>query len=149
MRIITSKFLVLSCVVMMALPVLFILGCDRGDSGASSVPAEPSRRGAGRSSPEETLAACSNRIDECRVENRRLLAKRETLVASMERMVDAMREKMPGADDAAVKAELEKDPEWNSLYRRVESLGKAVDDNRMKHIRALADQRKAQQELSK
>ena len=60
----------------------------------------------------------------------KLLGSREKLLVQIEQMVDAARAAMPGADDAAVKAELEKKPEWVSLQKRVADLQAALEDNR-------------------
>ncbi len=71
-------------------------------------------------------------IDERRAVRLELMGVREKLIAELETRVDAKRAEMPGADDAAVKRELEKDPAWNSLVKRVEDANAALDDNRQK-----------------
>lgn len=55
---------------------------------------------------------------------------RGVIVEQMRKMVDAMREKMPGASDDEVLAALEKEPEWRSLRRRIVDLETANADNR-------------------
>ena len=55
---------------------------------------------------------------------------RHELAEQMKAMVDAMRAKMPGADDDAVLAALEKEAEWASLRRRIVDLETANADNR-------------------
>ena len=55
---------------------------------------------------------------------------RNNLISQMTKMVDAMREKMKGQDDAAVKSALEQDAEWNSLVKRVEDLNQAIEESR-------------------
>lgn len=55
---------------------------------------------------------------------------RHELADQMKAMVDAMRAKMPGADDDAVLAALEKEAEWASLRRRIVDLETANADNR-------------------
>lgn len=63
-----------------------------------------------------------------RKEREGLLVKRTELVRKLEQMVEAKKAAMPGADDAAVKAALEKDPEWNDLTKRVEDLSTAMKE---------------------
>ena len=63
-----------------------------------------------------------------RKEREGLLVKRTELVRKLEQMVEAKKAAMPGADDAAVKAALEKDPEWNDLSKRVEDLSTAMKE---------------------
>ena len=55
---------------------------------------------------------------------------REVIAEQMRKMVDAMREKMPGASDDEVLAALEKEAEWASLRRRIVDLETANADNR-------------------
>lgn len=64
---------------------------------------------------------------------------RDRLLTELEQRVDAMRAKMPGADDAAVKKELEKDPEWNSLVRRIADANAAYEDNRKATTKIVAE----------
>ena len=42
--------------------------------------------------------------------------------------IEAKKAALPGADDAAVKAALEKDPEWNDLVQRVKDLSTAMKE---------------------
>lgn len=63
-----------------------------------------------------------------RKERESFLAKRTELVRKLERMVEAKKAALPGADDAAVKAALEKDPEWNDLVQRVKDLSTAMKE---------------------
>ena len=63
-----------------------------------------------------------------RKEREGFLAKRTELVRKLERMVEAKKAALTGADDAAVKAALEKDPEWNDLVQRVKDLSTAMKE---------------------
>ena len=63
-----------------------------------------------------------------RKEREGFLVKRTELVKKLEQMVEAKKAAMPGADDAAVKAALEKDPEWNDLSKRVADLTTAMKE---------------------
>ena len=48
----------------------------------------------------------------------------------MQAKIAAAKERLATEDEAVLKAELEKDPEWNSLYKRVEDLNTALEDER-------------------
>ena len=54
---------------------------------------------------------------------------RAQLVKELEKMIEAKKAAMPGADDAAVKAALEKDPAWLDLVKRVNDLTTAIGEN--------------------
>ena len=64
-----------------------------------------------------------------RAERTDYLKSRAKLVKELEKMVEAKKAAMPGADDAAVKAALEKDPEWTDLVKRVNDLTTAIGEN--------------------
>lgn len=64
---------------------------------------------------------------------------RHELADQMKAMVDAMRAKMPGADDDAVLAALEKEAEWASLRRRIVDLETANADNRRRTAEVLRE----------
>lgn len=55
--------------------------------------------------------------------------KRTELVKAMEQMIEAKKAAMPNADSAALKAALEKDPEWVSLEKRVNDLTTAIGES--------------------
>ena len=75
---------------------------------------------------------------ESRVEIARI---RHALADQMKAKVDAMRAKMPGADDDAVLAALEKEAEWGSLRRRIVDLEAANADNRRRTAEVLREYR--------
>ena len=99
-------------------------GCGREGEGREPV-AEASAQSVFVSDPVLKAA-----FEEKRAERKEILSARSKLIARAERMVDEARGKMPGADDASVKAELEKDPEWNSLVQRIETANRAREENR-------------------
>lgn len=78
-------------------------------------------------------------LEEKRAERAEVLGVREKLLAELEKRVDAMRAKLPGADDEAVRKELEKDPEWNSLIKKIEDANLAYDDNRRAATKIVRD----------
>ena len=55
------------------------------------------------------------------------MRERNAVVDRMKAMVDAKRAEMKGADDSAVKAELEKDQEWNDLHKKCEEANAAIE----------------------
>ena len=112
--------------VAVGLGVFFTAGCDRAS--------EPSPSSSPSSPMAEAMedAAFMNKMEEGRQARMDLAKTRSKIVAQMKAMVDAKRAAMKGADDAAVKAALEKDPEWTSLYTRCEDLNAAIADQRRK-----------------
>jgi len=77
-----------------------------------------------------------------------LTKSRSALVEKMKAMVDAERAKSPGADDAAIKASLEKDAEWVSLEKRVTDLNAALGENHKRTLKIVGD-RVGTKEISK
>ena len=73
-------------------------------------------------------------------ERKELARLRNRLRTEMVAKIEAMKAKMPEADDAAIKAELEKDPEWNDLYRKITDANEAIEDNR-KHTTKIVGER--------
>ena len=117
----TSRYLVPLALGAMAAWAVLLAGCSREETSASR-PGAPSL--------DMKDPSFRKALDEKRAERNAVLGLREKLMQELEKRVDAMRAKMPGADDAAVKKELEKDPEWNSLIKRISDADAAFDDNR-------------------
>lgn len=123
----TSKYLVAFSLGVNVLALLCLVGCGREEAPAK--PQAPARK-VDPPSVYMKDPAFRKTLSDARCERNELARTRNELVARMEKMVDAVKAKMPGAADAAVKLALEKDAEWNSLYKRVADLGEAIDDNR-------------------
>ena len=100
-------------------------------------------RGCGKAPPDEEEASPQSpevrmadpeyrRALAAHVAERNALSKTfHSLNAEVKKMVDAARAKLgEGATDEAVKAELEKDPEWRVLRAKVEDVNKAIQDTR-------------------
>ena len=110
-----------------ALAAFALAGCRRGEGDA-----------AGRSSPPKADPpsvymkdpAFREALSGQRRERNGLAATRSALEAKMVAKVEAAKARLGTGDTAAVKAELEKDPEWRSLYDRMVDVNKAIDDNR-------------------
>ena len=64
-----------------------------------------------------------------RKEREGYVVSRTKLVREMEKMVEAKKAELPGADDAALKAALEKDPKWIDLSKRVVDLTAAIKES--------------------
>ena len=77
-----------------------------------------------------------------------IVSAREKLIAEMEQMVADAKAKLPGADDATVKAELEKNPTWVSLVKRMEDANVAYEDN-LSSAHKLIGERMSRKTISK
>ena len=64
-----------------------------------------------------------------RKEREGYIVSRTKLVREMEKMIEAKKAELPGADDAALKAALEKDPAWADLTKRLNDLTAAIREN--------------------
>ena len=106
---------------------LFAAGCAR-DEGVAAADTAP------KADPPSVYMndpVFKKALADRRSERNGILSLRSKLVAKAEKMVEEARAKMPGADDAAVKAELEKNREWVSLVARIEDANKAYEENRL------------------
>ena len=72
------------------------------------------------------------KLTDSRKERESYTVARTKLVREMEKMIEAKKAELPNADDAALKAALEKDPKWIDLNRRVNDLTAAIGENRRK-----------------
>lgn len=127
----TSQYLVALTFSVIAMGSVFFAGCSRDE--AVDVPtADP---------PSVYMKdpVFTNALAVQRAARHRLLSSRDKLIAEMEARVKAMREKMKGMSDEVVKAELEKDPAWNSLVKRVSDLNAAFDENRKATTKIVGD----------
>ena len=114
--------IVLGAVGLAVVCLLCFRGCGNGG--------EPDHSAAPSASPAERRAELDAK-PRASYQRRAESAKvREAITGQMRKMVDAMREKMPGASDDAVLAALEKEPEWAALRRRIVDLETANADNR-------------------
>ena len=121
----TSRYLVPLVLGTIAAGALWFAGCNREEEVKKPLPSKADPPSVYMKDPEFRAA-----LDKKRVARMEVLGAREKLLQELEQRVDAMREKMPGADDAAVKEALEQDPEWNSLVKRIADTNAAFDDNR-------------------
>ena len=146
MTMLTSKNLVAFAAIAIAFFVVLCGGCSRDEE-----PREVSNADAGEEQAvtiermeDPEYVAGLNAHNDVRKE---LLKTRRSLVGRMEAMIADAKARLGTDDEAVLKVELEKDPEWNSLYNRVVDIDKAVEDNRLRasafiRNRILADQEK-------
>ena len=127
-----SSYLVPVTVGATGLVLLCLAGC-----GERGVPA------AAESAPQAAAAhrmedpVYRRQLEDQIAERNRLSAIRGRLVEKMESMIEAQRRALPAADEAALKAALERDPEWRSLYARVVDVNAALEDNQKKSLQVV------------
>ena len=122
-----SKHLVPCVLGAAVIGVSLVAGCQREGSGSASAAAP-------KADPPDVYMkdpVFQKALADKRQERNGILSVRRRLVEEAEKKVEAMKAKMPGADETAIKAELEKDPEWVSLIARVESANDAYNENRL------------------
>ena len=124
MRSSTGRFLVPAALGAAGFAVLFLAG-----GGKDEAPVDAS-------SPASYMkdTAFRGKLDELRAEQRDLLRARERVVAEMKAKVDAAKSRLKTDDEKLVKAELEKDPEWQSLYKRCVDANTALDEQRRRTL---------------
>lgn len=91
--------------------------------------------------PEEYMRDQNFRkkLDDQEIKRNKLLSDRYRVQRALQKKARAMEEKMPGAQESAIVAALEKDPEWVSLKKRMEDLVMAADENRAKTLDVVRD----------
>ena len=137
----TSRNLVAFALFAIACTVFLSSGCTRDEEVRE--PAQPSAE-----EPVKQLArmedpAYREALDKRRDARKELLGVRQRLVSQMEAKIAAAKERLGTEDEAVLKVELEKDPEWNSLYERVEDLNTALEDERKRTSALVRDRIKA------
>ena len=68
-----------------------------------------------------------------------LASARGKIVARMTEMIEAKKKELGTDDEAKLKAALEKDPEWNELYRRCEEANTAIREQRRRTAAAVRE----------
>jgi len=79
------------------------------------------------------------KLDERNAARRDLARARNVVVSRMEEMAEAKRKELGTSDEAAVKAALEKDPEWISLERRRADADRAIEEGRRETMRVVRE----------
>lgn len=134
---------VLGCVV---LGTCLIGGCSKEEPREAAAPAAPELPKAEEYMKDPVFR---ERLKAQRAERGELLAQRAQVVRRLEAMSKAMMEKMPGASEAEVVAELEKDPEWRSLAKRADELVTAFEEKRAETLKTVRERLAPQPNLSK
>lgn len=129
----------------LALAVLLVGGCSKEE------PQEAARVEPPMPAPQEYMKdpAFREKLATERLQRDQMLAQRGALVRELEAKSRAMQEKMPGASEAEIVAALEKDPEWNSLVKRVEDLTAAADESRAASLKIVRERLAQPSTLSK
>ena len=96
-------------------------GCERHEAPSAQAPESYMKDPVFRSA-----------LKEKRVERNSLAKVRDTLVEKMTAMIEAKKAELKTDDLEKVKAELEKDLEWKSLYQRCLDVNQAIEDNQKK-----------------
>ena len=104
---------------------LLLSGCSR-DGAAEKDAAVPPSSPASYMKDPELKARFAAKNDE----RKELVKARSAVVEKMTAMIEAKKKELGTSDEAALKAALEKDPEWNALYRRCTDANTAIDENR-------------------
>ena len=68
-----------------------------------------------------------------------LASARGRIVAKMTEMIEAKKKELGTDDEAKLKAALEKDPEWNELYKRCEEANTAIREQRRRTAAAVRE----------
>jgi len=132
--------------ILAAVALAALVGCSRDDGasaqGGAAVPP---------SSPESYMkdGAFRSKLSEQTAKRGELASARGAIVAQMTEMIEAKRKALgiagaPGSalspgDEAKLKAELEKDPAWNELYKRCQDANAAIAENRRDTMAAVRE----------
>ena len=119
----TSLFLVPFAFGAIGIGAFVFAGCSREEAKPSS-----------DSSPASYMKDKSFRgeLAKLKAERHELTGVREAIVEKMKAKVDAAKARLKTDDEKLVKAELEKDPEWRSLYARCVDANTAIAEQRRK-----------------
>ena len=115
-----------------ALACLVLAGCRKEEAKPAVDPASPAAY--------MKDAAFRQDLKEARLARNRLEATRGKIVAQMTAKIEAAKACLgAGADEAALKRELEKDAEWKSLCARCEDLNVAIGEARQKGFKTVRE----------
>jgi hypothetical protein len=126
-----SRYLVLIALVAISSVVVFMLCRVKNEAAKAASSAQ---------SYEERKSQFDVAMKERREERLALARKREKINEELKKMVDAARAELGAkATDEEVKKHLEKNPEWVSLYKKAEDLGRALADARGKTMKVMRE----------
>lgn len=126
-----------------AVAFAFVVGCGRDAGEAEKAAAEPTPAAvepapaAELTEPKTAMELLKDpdfrpKLDASAAERRRLLSIRARITERMETLIAEAKSRLGTEDEAVLKVELEKNPEWNSLYRRCEDVNQALHEQRRK-----------------
>lgn len=127
----TSLFLVPFVLCAIGTSAFIFAGCSRE--------AEPVSPAGSPTPPAMQDPAFRDQLKGLRAERTAALAARDTVVAQMKAKVDAAKAKLKTDDEKLIKAELEKDPEWQSLYTRCTDANAAIEERHQKTLKAVRE----------
>ena len=122
--------------ILAALALAAPVGCSRDEGaaaqGGAAVPP---------SSPESYMkdGAFRSKLAEQTSKRGELARARNAIVAQMTEMIEAKKRELKTDDEAKLKAELEKDPAWNELYKRCQDANAAIAENRRDTMAAVRE----------
>ena len=112
-----------NCMIVAALALAAAVGCSReGEKNAAVSPAAPESY----MKDKEFIG----RLDGQVAKRGEIAKARNAIVAQMAEMIEAKKKELGTGDEAAIKAELEKDPAWRELYARCQDANAAIGENR-------------------
>lgn len=130
----------------LALIVCLVGGCSK-EEPREEVPESVTQSVA----PEEYMKdeAFRTTLKEQRQARNQLVAKRAQLLKRVEKLSLAVQAKMPNASKEEIEAELQKDPEYVSLAKRLDALVAAYEDSRAETLKTVRERITVPQPVSK
>ena len=107
----------------LSLGLVLLAGCSREEAPAPNAPSAVA--------PETYMKdkAFRAKLDERNSSRNDLMKAKNAIVSRMIEMIEAKKKELGTSDEAALKAALEKDPEWNSLYARCVDANTALGEH--------------------
>lgn len=115
----------------MGLACLVLAGCGK-DEKAVQQPPPPHAPENYMNDPE-----FRGKLAEARKTHLKLIRDRNVIADKMQAKIEALRERLKTSDDAKIKAELEKDPEWQELYKQCQEANAKVKAQRQEALGAV------------
>lgn len=128
-----KNFLAIS---VLALGVALLAGCSREESAPTPQPNAPSPV-----APESYMKdkEFRGKLSERNQSRKELVKARNAVVSRMVEMIEAKKKELGTSDEAALKAALEKDPEWNSLYARCVDANTALGEHKRETMKIVRE----------
>ena len=142
MKMRTSKFLVPVALCVMGGFAFVFTGCEKKEPAPSAPPPH---------APESYMndPQFRGKLAEERKAHVKLVRDANAVAEKMKSKVDALRAKLGEADPAKLKAELEKDPEWNALYAECTNANAKVEAHRKEQLGIVRERLTPKKDISK